>query len=1026
MKILIIRGRNIASLEDAFELDFTSEPLASAGIFAITGSTGSGKSTILDTLCLALFDKTPRTGNAVENSIVLADVKDKTIRQDDSRALLRRGAVDGFAEAEFISLGGERYRSTWFVKRAWGKVDGALQPAEIKLMNLSSGREVQGRKTELLVRISELIGLTFEQFTRAVLLAQGDFATFLKSRQSEKAEILEKLTGTDIYSRISILIYEKTREAEVEYVKLRERVQGIILLPEEELNVLRENLDHIRSYTRNLKESAITVEAKIKWLIARDEISKSLSEAEAVFNKIHQQILDAAPRFAYIKQTEIAQGIRDKFKEHQQISKQLEDYRVSLVQKEKENEKTAALLEQSESDMILLEKEKNRIYHEWEQLEPAINHAKTLNIQIENTAANLNEVIKEIAKAKPEQSSVETAIATLRKETEDAQASVATIEEWFTFHGKFEQIVRQADLVVTLLDNLRSAICKRNESSSEREKGKAQILHINSRMEEIHSRLQSLGNQPLLDLRLASKALELRAELSSGLPCPVCGSTHHPAKNISEAQTREAAALNEEQKQLSAEMEKHKNAMTVLETLILNYENQQAEILAKLDIYLQNIPSWQEKFEQNSLQSELKKIAKQWISFEQKKNAAVNILQKNTSLILSEQGKLNGINENLTARIAKHESLSSQLLSLQAERDTLLQGQTIESLTQFHQKSRKSITEKIQKAADTKISLSLTFNTTNGTIANIRQGISAGELSLADLNATISHWIDTCPEDFTYESLRTLFTEDEKKRQKEKESLTLLEKQQTVAQATLEERKKQLEKHEADNMKPSSEETLESLHELLDKINAQQEQNNNRIAELNSILNNQDTMQKRMAALQKDLNATSNLYENWKKLNDLIGSSTGSKFKEIAQGYTLDALLSYANKHIQDLSGRYILQRVPETLGLQVVDMDMLGEIRTVHSLSGGESFLISLALALALSSLSSHRMNIESLFIDEGFGSLDIETLHIAMHSLESLQTQGRKIGVISHVPEMIEHIHTRIAVKRIGNGKSIVCIDK
>ena len=127
---------------------------------------------------------------------------------------------------------------------------------------------------------------------------------------------------------------------------------------------------------------------------------------------------------------------------------------------------------------------------------------------------------------------------------------------------------------------------------------------------------------------------------------------------------------------------------------------------------------------------------------------------------------------------------------------------------------------------------------------------------------------------------------------------------------------------------------------------------------------------------------------------------------------------------MQSLSSRYTLQRVPERLALQVVDNDMLGEVRSVHTLAGGESFLISLALALGLSSLSSYRMNIESLFIDEGFGSLDAETLRTAMAALEHLQIQGRKIGVISHVAEMTERISVQVQVQRVANGRSRVVV--
>jgi exonuclease SbcC len=132
--------------------------------------------------------------------------------------------------------------------------------------------------------------------------------------------------------------------------------------------------------------------------------------------------------------------------------------------------------------------------------------------------------------------------------------------------------------------------------------------------------------------------------------------------------------------------------------------------------------------------------------------------------------------------------------------------------------------------------------------------------------------------------------------------------------------------------------------------------------------------------------------------------------------------LLHANKHLSTLSRRYRLLQVPDTLALQVIDRDMCDEVRTVYSLSGGESFLISLALALGLSSLSGNGLKVESLFIDEGFGSLDADSLRIAMEALEMLQNQGRKIGVISHVQEMSDRISVQIRLHKCGNGKSEV----
>ena len=230
MRVLAIRGRNLASLEGEFSIDFTEEPLASAGIFAISGPTGAGKSTLLDAMCLALFSRTPRTELAKENNVRLRDVQEEVLPQSDPRFLLRRGTASGYAEVDFVALNGCRYRARWSVSRAREKESGRLQAARLTLYNIDAGKEEPGTNKDLQARIIELIGLTFDQFTRSVLLAQNDFSTFLKAEQGEKASLLEKLTGTEQYSEISRRIFAKNAEAKEAYEQLYARVQGIELL----------------------------------------------------------------------------------------------------------------------------------------------------------------------------------------------------------------------------------------------------------------------------------------------------------------------------------------------------------------------------------------------------------------------------------------------------------------------------------------------------------------------------------------------------------------------------------------------------------------------------------------------------------------------------------------------------------------------------------------------------------------------------------------------------------------------------
>src|SRR5436190_5134452 len=173
MKIQCIRIKNLASLEGVTEIDFTQEPLSSAGIFAITGPTGAGKSTILDALCLALYGKTPRYLQAKESGIEIMDVQGSAISQGDVRGILRDGTGEGFAEVDFAGVDAQRYRATWRVRRARDKAEGSLQQYSITLKNIDTNTDIPGRKNEVLEEIEQRVGLNFEQFTRSVLLAQG-------------------------------------------------------------------------------------------------------------------------------------------------------------------------------------------------------------------------------------------------------------------------------------------------------------------------------------------------------------------------------------------------------------------------------------------------------------------------------------------------------------------------------------------------------------------------------------------------------------------------------------------------------------------------------------------------------------------------------------------------------------------------------------------------------------------------------------------------------------------------------------
>ena len=246
-----------------------------------------------------------------------------------------------------------------------------------------------------------------------------------------------------------------------------------------------------------------------------------------------------------------------------------------------------------------------------------------------------------------------------------------------------------------------------------------------------------------------------------------------------------------------------------------------------------------------------------------------------------------------------------------------------------------------------------------------------------------------------------------------------------TAAATLSERRRSIEEHERSASKPAGGKSADAIeHEILEAT-AMREKLANEMSGINSTLMKNSDNNKLFNQYKEEYNAKKEIAGDWAVLNSMFGNAKGEKLMKYAQGYTLDILLSVANIHLAEFSGRYRMERISrDSLAINVIDNEMMSETRSVHTLSGGETFLASLALSLALSSISSNKMSIESLFIDEGFGALDSETLKSAMEALDALQSKGRKICVISHLTEMLERIPVKINVAKKGYGKSKVII--
>lgn len=297
MRILAVRGRNLASLADPFEIDLAADPIAGAGLFAITGETGAGKSTLLDALCLALYGDFPRIADGADQDV--PDVAGQAIKAKDARNILRRNTASGHAEVDFIGIDGAVYRARWEVARAHGRADRRLQAARRSLVRLDADGEASetlaDRTTTVTARVVELTDLTFDQFRRTVVLAQGEFDAFLRAADADRADLLEKITGTKIYAHLSTAAFDRAKAAREAVERARERRTALGLLAPE---VRAEKGDRRAALGAEIAVHRLHLDAAGAQLAALDRLDvahRRVAEAEAAAEAAAGEVARAAP-----------------------------------------------------------------------------------------------------------------------------------------------------------------------------------------------------------------------------------------------------------------------------------------------------------------------------------------------------------------------------------------------------------------------------------------------------------------------------------------------------------------------------------------------------------------------------------------------------------------------------------------------------------------------------------------------------------------------------------------------------------
>ncbi|NOQ62896.1 MAG: AAA family ATPase [Methyloprofundus sp.] len=1238
MRILAIRGKNLASLAGEFAVCLEQGALQNAGLFAITGPTGAGKSTILDALCLALYDQMPRLPDGHSVAVGHKDEDESTrIKSNDVSSILRRGTASAYAEVDFIGQDKREYRAHWEISRARGKVDGRLQAQKISLSDLQSNEKIGEGKKDTLKEISQRIGLTFDQFRRSVLLAQGDFAAFLKAKKDERSSLLEKITGTDIYSELSIAAFERAKQEKLLLDNLLEKLADKVPLTPElrtELEVEKKALtEQLAALTTSLKNQQHSLDwFKQKTLLEQEQTSAkdtdySAQQAWDSQTKNHillDQVEQAQPlkpllqleqnleqewqeagknlnaSLDHLEQTQAQLTTQEiQFKQVEQLFQQAKEqhskaqplliaarhldtqldhsqsllttYRTNTTNQQKKQAKSLAtyqaFLEQEQQEnyslqQLTLWQEQHRsiqpLANEWGRWKAELNSTLKLQHDLQQNQQQLTDLQQstdqqqiELQTLQRNQQQLGSEKAALDQQIDTLSVQSQTLPLTDLYQQK-SQLEAQQETLMTAIALLKAGLESHSLLSQEQadlklaeeslQTAKIQVQQYEKQQSENQAQLIE-AQQALHLMQAASEksAEELRRLLKDEQACPVCGSEQHPWAKLLEPIQQPTSAQQARVDTLQSTKEQLIQELSLQTSLISQAEAARVDLNKKITVStkrqndlqgqwtalnLDNKSNWeaidQSIIDQLTTQSDVLKAdyqqAKQQETAALKQQAELNTLRADADKLNDLYAKQLKLSTDLEKLVTEQNSRSKEkqntIQRLETELAELLdlldkplsqinqwQDKLHQSGTSFVQELSESIglwlenikqqslievqlqrlekeifsaeADKItqqtqyqhdqveleQKSEQHNALLSNREQYFNGTAANDYAAHIAKQLSnaeknqqqvetaLNDLKSEIKtslnskeHWqaeqsrraenkvtarqeLDKAlaTQAISQSTLQVLLSKgtDWIKQQKERKQTLSSTRQESQLKLTL--KTEQLQKHHTEQ----PQESKDAVQEQLKLLSEQQEQLSSEEKDNSFLLRTDDDKINAGKALQQQLHTQQGNWEKWESLNDLIGSSTGHKFRIFAQGLTLETLLSYTNQHLQEFARRYYLQRVPGSdLELQVIDRDMADDVRSVHSLSGGESFLVSLALALGLASLSSNKTQVESLFIDEGFGSLDQETLDIAIGSLDTLQALGRKVGVISHVAALVERIGAQVLVEKQGGGKSVVSV--
>ncbi len=1010
MKIIKIKSKNINSLKGESEVDFT-QPYFQDKIFAIVGQTGAGKSTLLDIITLALYAQTTRLEKSISH-------------------VISEGSNESFCEVTF-ELNNKTYQSRLEQEKQGEQI--------VQEMYLFESHNLITKGVDLVCQeIVSLTGLDFNSFSQSIVLPQGLFNQFLTASTHQRTALLEKITDTKLYAKISKEVYRKSNQ---EIKKQQEMEQNFKILrhlnpekrqdlekrlkeiEEEKKRYNLEKILHQISQKKEFEEDTATLD---KQKIELEKLQKTLINKQFEEKEYHDYIQFSVQEKKKIEQSKLLDH------ELEFSQKNLKSIQAEIKTIERELEQIERSIQESESKLSQLHIKETLLKKELENFEN-ITHLQqnyTLiqskfneRIRYQNELQNLTQIEEKLSE-KPlstEITMLEKRAVALEREIkaqniEKVEQQNLILEKQIAKLAQKEQLEQKKSSLIQSQKELQSnieTIQRQNRTLQEQERQLDQVI-------------QQLEEKKILEEKIINYE-EDRAKLKKGDPCPLCGATEHPLFK-EKVEPNKTTQLLEEQKKLKEKLQTQRHQG---EKELVKNETEIAQINEKIKQQAHELVSLQHlKGDIHQLREEQQRLQKELQAVNQQRNELKFVKEK---IVKAKEEllelKIRIQKNNNRKKIEEDLQLKIQELSYYLIKTLRLYGITLDphSITLLEQQrdayqklslELKQLQQALHPIEGAKIESQSQKNYIEERLLSLKKRASMQE---CDILLVKQNRFSILENKDTLQYAQELEHQSKIKQENHNQFMQLKElfsRQKSSYFSTVE----RLEKQQKLKLL-----NLETLELERDKVKQKLENINQELGAIKNQLEQDDEYIQREEKGLNNLEEQKRIVKEWRQLNELIGSADGSKYQRYAQLRTLRNLVELANRHLKKLNHRYLINiKEDNSLELEIVDLYLANAKRTIATLSGGESFILSLALSLALIDLNSQELEINTLFLDEGFETLDDESLQEVLQVLSSLECQGKIIGIISHTPLLKEQIKTQIIIEKKGDGISSLSINQ